>query len=62
MWINQTGGDFGSYLQPNAAGKPFFVFKTENKLERESLIQFLENDIPQDAVVALMTLAQENHS
>lgn len=62
LWINQTGGDFGSYLQPNAAGKPFFVFKTETKLERESLIQFLENDIPQDAVVALMTLAQENHS
>lgn len=62
LWVNQTGGDFGSFNQPGFAGNKFFLFPTETAAQREALMSFLDQDVPNDAVVSIMTLVQQNKS
>jgi len=62
LWINQSGGDFGSYNDGRYAGKPFFVFQTETAEQRLRLMDFLEQSIPADHVVVFSTLSQYQNS
>ncbi|MGB4817910.1 MAG: C25 family cysteine peptidase [Saprospiraceae bacterium] len=62
LLINQTGGDFKSESDPAYAGQKFFLYQTETKEQRQNLIEFLENGIPNNAVVVLSSLVQNNGS
>ncbi|MBK6573075.1 MAG: hypothetical protein IPG21_11480 [Saprospiraceae bacterium] len=60
--INKTGGDFQSEFDPDFAGQKFFLYQTETKEQREKLITFLENELPNNAVVVISSLVQNNGS
>ena len=62
LWVNRTGGDFGSFNQSGFAGNKFFLFPTETPVQREALMNFLDQDVPDRAVVTIMTLVQQNKS
>lgn len=62
LWVNTGGGDFNSYADARFQGQRFFVFKTETREQRQALMQFLLQDVPNDHVVVFSALTQYQHS
>lgn len=66
LWINKTGTDFNSIGNTSGnqstVGKTFFIFRTELKEYRQNFISFLKNDVPEDDIVLLFGLDQENYN
>lgn len=59
---NISGSDFNSSGGAELAGNPYFLFATSTKEERLNLLNFLKNNIPNNAVVIVQTLIQLQHS
>ena len=57
---NSTGSDFGSIGGSSMAGSTYFLYATDTKENRAKIINFLKNDIPNQAVVIVESLVQYN--
>ena len=65
LWRNSDGQNYGSDGIANNANyqnTTFFQFDTDTKSNRDDVINFLENVVPDNAVVVLHTLRQQNYS
>lgn len=57
-WVNAGDGSYGDDYQ--SSGFRAFIFRTNNTAERAELINFLENEVPSEHYVALLTVQRNN--
>ncbi len=60
-WLNPSGGLYGSINTHGSRSYKAFAFKTDTKANRDSVVNFLENIVPINNYVLLMTL-QDNET
>lgn len=58
--ITNSGGEFGSVFSTATASTRCFGFWTDTPQEREKLVNFLENNIPDDHYVSVFTVITKN--
>jgi hypothetical protein len=61
-WINPPGGRYGGFNEHPSVNLNAFWFYTDNETEREKVINFLRDSIPENNYVLFMTLQRDYNS